>query len=736
MAEELSVDRLRALFSSARHGDVTSDNPEVAAMGQNRAVNRRIASGGNLALATGRPKDPLWYWREGNLPYNIWDDPQGAEMAKVRELCRLLYVTHPLLGSAIDIYSKYPLTGVEIVCPKDPAIAEFHSELFLDELNYEDYLADIGREYWLVGEGFPLASFNELTGTFDSDELMLPEDVNVIRTPFSNEPRFEMALPFRIRKILNERYPELEYRQLIEAYPEFLALNTNNWSTMADRHRFMIPVSNRLMGHLMRRGDSFHDRGIPLLMRSFRAVAQEEMLNAAQDSISQRLYTPLILARIGASATDLGTSDPWIPQQADLDDFVEDVNAALSADFRLIATHFAVNMQNVFGREAMPRLQPDFERLEDKMLQSFGLSRTMLSGAGGGQTYAADALNRDLVTQLLSGYQRGIKRFFRSRAEVVAEAQGHYDFERKGGRVVPIMESVMETDEETGDVRFVERPKLLIPELKIKAMNIKNEDQLNGLLQQMRNEGVPISQRSRLVNVPIDLDEEVEATMDEAVDQAVAAQETRKRTYQALKSRGLPIPEDLRADFDPKVDPEPDGGSQDEQAMVGLVDESVIPDLAGMLPGGVNPDESQDDTEDSGGKPLEPKNRVLNTAENPSRPPESDEERKSMPKAASFNSDMEASQSFIDLVKNSIQYVEYDTVRVALNADGRPVDEEGNEIDMEDLGLDDSISFPTSTDDFREGGAGRIPVIGSYTTRHTGQRDLRYFYRADELSEG
>jgi hypothetical protein len=716
------ADRVQGLFRAARTAGIQSDNPEVAEMAMNRAVNRRVATGGaDLSLASARPKDPLWYWRQGNLPYNIWDDPMGLEMAKVRELCRLLYVTHPLLGSAIDIYTRYPLAGMEIVCPKDPSVADFHSQLFLDELNYEEYLIDLGREFWLVGEGFPLASFNDLTGTFDSDDLMLPEDVNVINTPFSNEPRFEMALPYRIRQILTERYPELEYRQLVEAYPEFLSLNTNNWSTMTDRHRFMIPVSNKLMSHVMRKGDSFHTRGIPLLMRAFRAVAQEEMLNAAQDSISQRLYTPLILARIGASASDLGTSDPWIPQQADLNDFVEDVNAALAADFRLIATHFAVNMQNVFGRESMPRLQQDFEHLEEKMLQAFGLSRTMLTGAGGGQTYAADALNRDLVSQLLQNYQRRMKRFFHDRARVVAEAQGHYDFQRKGGRPVPIMETIMETDDETGEVRFVERPKLLLPDLKIKAMNVKDEDAMNQLLGQLRNEGVPISQRSRLVNVPVDLEEEVEASIEESVVQAVAAQETRKRTYQKLKAQGLPIPQDLIDDFQAKVDdPEAqtEPGSAEEQALMGLAE--VEPGTEALL-SGVTEEEAEEEDEDPAAKALQPRNRVL------SRPPESDEMRATMPKAASFRTAQE--------IEDDIEFIEVDSLRFATNEAGQPIDDEGNILSMEALGLADDAVLPTTVAEFRDTQAGRLPVIGSYTTRHVGIRDERFFYLNEDAND-
>ena len=119
----------------------------------------------------------------------------------------------------------------------------------------------------------------------------------------------------------------------------------------------------------------------------------------------------------------------------------------------------------MFGKENMPDLPPDFERIEDRVLQVFGLSRTFLMGAGEGETYAADALNKELVTQLMTQYQKYLKQHFRARAMIVAEAQEHYDYEERAGRRFVTMEEVLEVDEETGERRIVEQPKLLVPDL-------------------------------------------------------------------------------------------------------------------------------------------------------------------------------------------------------------------------------------------------------------------------------
>jgi hypothetical protein len=74
----------------------SDDADALAEMRKNRQVNRKIASGGgtpnggsSLSFATGRPRDPMFYWRQNNLPYDVTKD---EELRKIREYCRLLYL--------------------------------------------------------------------------------------------------------------------------------------------------------------------------------------------------------------------------------------------------------------------------------------------------------------------------------------------------------------------------------------------------------------------------------------------------------------------------------------------------------------------------------------------------------------------------------------------------------------------------------------------------------------------
>ena len=661
---QMGSEAQRALAAGAA-GPVPTDPTLARKMALQRLQHTGANVGGaDMSFAIQRPQDPFFYWKQNNLPY---DFTKPEELILLRALCRHIYRAHSVMASAIDIYAKWPVVEMEIDV-KDKAIKQFYEDLFFDQLDYEEFLPDLLREYWVVGEAFPLGSFNETLGVWEADELINPDDVFVEKSPFVREPNLYMKLPETLRTILRTGQPAEQYNALLRSYPELRAYATEDAK---------MPVSNILLKHLKFKTDAFATRGLPIMYRALRPLMQEEMLNAAQDAIADRLYTPLILARLGASATDLGTEEPWVPTTDQISAFETSLDAALAADFRVLTTHFAVQMESIFGREAMPNFDADYERLTEKQLQAFGLSKTMISGAGSGETYAADALNRDLVSQLLSTAQRYVRRFVRDRMAVVAEAQGHFDYEVRGGKRYPIMEEILVVDEETGEQRIEERPKLLIPDLRLKAMSLKSDEEERAFLEALRASGVPISQHRRLVNIDLDLDEEIERTADEQVDRAVEAQRVRKATYEKLKAERLPIPQDLREDFEARPIQEQDQSAadpariptlgldgQDSSALAPTLDQQMIPPGAPLGvpagPGGT----IQDPSMEEGARVIQmPRSWA---ASPPTRPEESDEMRADMPKSGSVSEHFPAPGILKDANQNPIM----------------GIDEEGNEVPL------------------------------------------------------
>jgi hypothetical protein len=85
--------------------------------------------------------------------------------------------------------------------------------------------------------------------------------------------------------------------------------------------------------------------------------------------------------------------------------------------------HFGLDVESVFGREQMPRLGDDFDRIERRIMQVFGVNPSLLSAGSNAQPYASSALQAEFMNQVLRTFQGYLIEHYKNRAAVVAEAQ-------------------------------------------------------------------------------------------------------------------------------------------------------------------------------------------------------------------------------------------------------------------------------------------------------------------------
>ena len=580
----------RDMLNNAKNGSLFNDVASMPTEGRERLNNLRMGGMGGIDLsgmantpnrrmgaATGSdaqwawPKlhDPFEYWRERTWWFNM-EDPD-EQTRKIRDWARLMYTTHYLVPSLIDIYTRYPLLDIELVHP-DKRISEFYNELFFDGLDYNEFLFDLGREHWTVGEAFAMGSWHDGIGAWEDDEIINPNDVIVAKNRALRTYQYHIKVPEEIKKLIERRDPPQEYAMLMQLYPDVVA-----WA----RQDKEIPVSDVIMKQIKFKTNPWSEHGTPILLRAFRMLMLEESLNAAQDAIADRLYSPLILATLGLP--DVDQDGPWIPDAQELQSLRDDLAMAINSDFRLMTYHHGLTIQNAFGRESMPRLDQDFLRVQTNVMGVFGIGSDLIQGGANG-TYASGALNRELITQMLSTYQHKIENFIRSRMEPVAERQGHYEMRNVGGQMVPVMETVLMVDEETGAEYVEERPKLAIPEVRFRSMNLRDETVERGFLQQLSAAGFPISLSTLAVNIPIDFDDEVEARKDEKIKTVVAEQQYKKELFDRLMMLQLPIPPEYVQEYqaylamleDPSL-----GAQLAPGAMAGLVTPPAAPNMTG-----------------------------------------------------------------------------------------------------------------------------------------------------------
>jgi hypothetical protein len=518
------------------------------AMGQKRSSSQRMqrmsmlgggggsGMGGDVMSAMPRFYDPLEYWDLSGLPWNVADE---GHRHKLHKWMRLYYATHYLVPILVDIFTRFPLVGLELE-HEDPSLVEVYSEMFLNDLQYEDFLVSLGREVWLVGEAFPLGSFVDTLGIWEHESLINPEDVVIDNFPLLDSQQLKIVPPDYLRRIAQTQTPPREWYQLQQNYGDLLPY------LLKGEHIPMSPVVLRQVANKM---NDWDDHGTPILLRGLRTLIYEEKLLASQEAISERLYSPFILAKLGA--IDMGDGlPPWIPTAEELDQVREDIDIAMASDYRLMVHHFALEMSSVFGREQMPRLGDDFDRIERRLMQVFGVNPSLLSAGSNSQPYASSALQAEFMNQILRTFQKQLKEHFKSRALVVAEAQGHYAYERKGQTRIPIWETVMEPDEETGELHPVRKRKLTCPDMTFATFDLRDEATERQFMQQLRLQGVPIPDDKLMIGVSWKNKDYVEEYNRDIMYKTIQQQQAKMDTYIALVIKGLPVPADLKMEVE------------------------------------------------------------------------------------------------------------------------------------------------------------------------------------------
>jgi hypothetical protein len=505
----------------------------------NRRNLRRSAAtqGSDVFAAFPRRYTPFDQFQAQNIPYKI---DVESERFKLYQWLDFFYRTHYLIPILVDIFTRFPLVGIEFHS-QDKQLNEFYEDLFMERLDYEHFLVDLGREYWTLGESFPLGHFNETLGVWEDEELIDPTMVKIRNYPIIGGRQFFFAADGMddLRTIIEKREPK-EIAYLLERdYPEWIPFLKNKKD---------IPVSDVLLKQVAFKASSRDLHGTPILLRALRTLLHEEKLLASQDAIAERLYSPLILAKLGI--LDMGQQrGPWIATPNDTRQLRDDLDIVLSQDFRLLVHHIGIDVQNVFGREQMPRLDQDFDRIERRLMQTFGVNPSLLGGGSATQPYASSALQAEFLNQILHTYQGYLIRHYKERALIVAEAQEHYAYERRGDSRIPIKEEVLTYDEDGNEV-IIEKNKLMIPDMRMKVLDLRDEATQRQFLQALKQQGVPIPDQDIAMGMHYNFEEALARTEEETIQKTVAQQEAKVKTYDILTAKGLPVPADLKAEIE------------------------------------------------------------------------------------------------------------------------------------------------------------------------------------------
>ena len=495
--------------------------------GQSAAVSnyKKVAStSSNVTFSLPRYFDPQ-ATLDGQFGKSFFDMNDENIRKQVGAWCRLFEATHPIIGAAIDIYSRFPVAGMDMVSD-DRALDRFYTELFLEDLELQDHFIDMGKEHWCVGEAISLGDWDSTLGIWTGEELLWPDDVEIERIPMVGEDFYYLVPQEELKTLVNSQQPREQYLAFEAQFPDLIPyLRANE----------RIPVNSEVISHIARRSNRRDSRGTPILVRGFKTLMLEDRLEGAMQAVADRLYSPLLMFKLGIEK--FGDNEYWLPSPGQIEGFKQQLDLALSSEFRAMVTHFGIDVQSAFGREMMPSYKNDRDMIDERLFMVFGLSADMLKGSSG-QPYASSALRMEFVSQMLGSYQKLLLKHYNKRAQVVAEAQGHYEVEKKGDMLLPVYERFLVVDDE-GNKKIEERPKLHWPELRFQTMDMRDEQSQRNFLKEVKALGVPIADADLMVGVEYDFDESLRRAKDEAIKKKIAAAEEQDVVSRALENKGI-----------------------------------------------------------------------------------------------------------------------------------------------------------------------------------------------------
>lgn len=448
-------------ITTANRGAKIVKNPTGVTMGKTaiiekdslpKKIQRKMASGVGLNTKMMGPSfyHPLFQSTNMMLP---------RDRRERNEWCRHFYRTEPIIATALDMHTEYPISNFNLMCP-DEQIKDFFEYMVFDKININDVLLNIGLEYWKIGDAFPFGQLNGNEGIWDSFTLLNPDYINIQASSMSTEQCIELIPDEQIKTIIaagpRGEYADI-YRQLPEDIVRAVKMGRN------------IKLDNRLVTHIAHKASPYEVWGTPLLMRCFKTLIYKDKLRQAQDAIATRHIFPLRVAKIGAPGEPM-------PSQGDIDNFRDVLLDADQDPNYFLVYHYALQFDYVGSSGKILPLNQEFDFIQKELMNGLGINQAMLNGEG--PTYANAQVGMDALGKRYMSYRLRLENWIRQKVlRPIAEIQGFYK---------PIPSEI------NGGYRIANRKdrQLVIPEIRWDNQDLTSNQAVMSFMQQLQSKGL------------------------------------------------------------------------------------------------------------------------------------------------------------------------------------------------------------------------------------------------------
>jgi len=312
---------------------------------------------------------------------------------------RFYYAHDPIVGTAIDLHTRFPLSTFRLICEEDEfgEIADEYEEIAQD-IDLYQVILDIGKEYWLSGEAFPYGVWNEEDLQWDSFLLMDPNYLAVDKNPFSAKDVFICINTWNpyLRKVVrngpNDPRTGHIYRHMMETASDVVEKIKSNEPYQLDP---------RVSSHVARKVNYFDIRGVSIIDRIFKVLMYQDKLQAAQLAIADRHITPIEIWTVG--------NDENPPDEEALANLDATIKSMWQSPQKAIIWNHTLKGEFIGASGVTMPLSGEWDWIDKQKFIGLMVNNAILTAEG--PTYASASVASDFLASWYMSYRQTLERW-------------------------------------------------------------------------------------------------------------------------------------------------------------------------------------------------------------------------------------------------------------------------------------------------------------------------------------
>jgi len=485
---------------------------------------------GGSAMQTTEVYSPLWLMSNLNLP---------RDLATLNAWSRSFFALNPIVQNAISLHATYPISKLNIKC-SHPDVQKFFEEM-IEEIGLLDICIQIAQEYWVLGEAFVYADWNEKTLKWDHLLLQNPDYMTVQRSAVANQPLISMRPDENLKRICKSNKPSDKKQR------EFLSKDIVDKVQKGQN----IPFSNFNMSHLARRISPYETRGTSLIVSSFRSLMLFDKIRESKFAQADNLINPLTLIKVG------GGTEGYKPMPADLQKWQEIFEDLQYNKDKKLITHDGVTVESVGLGGGIYDTSGDITQLMKEIYIGLMVPSVIMDG-GGDITYANGGVALDVLRQRYFSFREMLSAWLREKIfKPVSLANGFVSYENS-------------------------KETLIVPEVEWNHMSLFDVESHVGTLKDLSTSDNPaVSLHTLFTSLGLDYDDEQRKIRQELIDKTIVLKEKEVLGGMNLSElRGLSAQDEItEPERGEQTEEPPLPGEESGMDLGGLGDSEVMPQL-------------------------------------------------------------------------------------------------------------------------------------------------------------